>query len=135
MECIKENLTLSEVDNFERNARAWVQLFTEVYLSKDVTPYMHVLINHVPDALRLHGNISNFSQQGLEKLNDNVTSWFFRSSSHVKTNAFRQIMQKQNRIHHLASSCQRVNVSVVCKVCTKRGHNKRTCPESQASSD
>ncbi|KAJ8018714.1 hypothetical protein HOLleu_43149 [Holothuria leucospilota] len=89
---------------------------------------MHVLINHVPDALRLHGNIAHFSQQGLEKLNDNVTAWFFRSSSHIKTEAFRQVMQKQNRIHHLAISCQRENVTVLCSLCKHSGHNKRTCP-------
>ncbi|KAJ8048046.1 hypothetical protein HOLleu_00211 [Holothuria leucospilota] len=88
---------------------------------------MHVLVNHVPNALRLHGNIEHFSQQGLEKLNDNVTACFIRSSSQIKMEAFREVMQKQNRIHHLAISCQRENVTVSCSICKNSGHNKRTC--------
>lgn len=117
------------------NTPAWVRLFNEVYLSKYLNPYMHVLMNHVHDALRLHRNISNFPEQGLEKFNDNVTSWFFRSSSHIRSDTFRQVMQKQNRIHHLASTCQRVNVSLVRQICKKRGRNERTCAKSHKQNE
>lgn len=127
MHDMKGDLAIAKINQFEKNARAWVELFTKVYLCKDVTPYMHVLMNHVPDSLRLHGNISNFSQQGLEKLNDYVTAWYFRSTSHIKNQAFRQVMQKQNRINLLTLPCRRINTSVTCTVCHKLGHNKRTC--------
>ncbi len=52
--------------DFEQSAKAWVKLFTSVYQSKDVTPYMHAFAMHVHQFLSLHGNIVTFSQQGLE---------------------------------------------------------------------
>lgn len=52
---------------FEVDAKEWVRLFISVYQTKDVTPYMHAFAMHVPEFLWLHhGNISIFSQQGLE---------------------------------------------------------------------
>lgn len=62
--------------DFERRAKAWVRLFTTLYQSKDVTPYMHAFAMHVSEFLRLNGNIVIFTQQGLEKLNDITTVHF-----------------------------------------------------------
>lgn len=105
-----------------------VRLFGEVYMSKDVTPYMHVLANHVPEALSEHGNLSLFCQQGLEKLNDNVTCWYFRTTSHINLDVFKKIMEKQNRIDFLKSKCKRGNAyEVICQNCNHSGHNKRSC--------
>jgi len=53
-----------------------------VYQTKDVTPYIHALLNHVPEFIRLHGNLISFTQQGLEKLNDVSTKEFQRASNH-----------------------------------------------------
>ena len=53
--------------------KAWVRLFTSVYQTKDVTPYIHALGMHVSEFLHLYGNIVMFNQQGLEKLNDLTT--------------------------------------------------------------
>jgi ubiquinone/menaquinone biosynthesis C-methylase UbiE len=58
---------------FDLRAKTWVRLFTSVYQSKDVTPYMHAFAMHVSEFLRLYGNIVMFTQQGLEKLNDVTT--------------------------------------------------------------
>ncbi|KAJ8018369.1 hypothetical protein HOLleu_43669 [Holothuria leucospilota] len=100
----------------------------KVYLKKDVTPYMHVLQCHVGETLRLHGNLSNFSQQGLEKLNDKVTTWYFRSTHHKGNEALRQIMLKENRLQHLKLNCPRSKkIEIKCGVCKHGGHNKRTC--------
>lgn len=118
----------AEVDKFEIDARLWVELFMKVYLKKDVTPYMHVLQFHVAETLRLHGNVSFFSQQGLEKMNDVVTKWFFRSSNYRGEDSLKQVMMKQNRLNYLSSSCSRVKtVTVKCKQCSTVGHNKRSC--------
>ena len=53
-----------------------IQLFTSIFQSKDVTPYMHAFAQHVPEFLCPYGNIVIFSQQGLEKLNDLTTKHF-----------------------------------------------------------
>ena len=30
-----------------------------------ITPYMHILVFHVPTMIRLHGSLKNFSGQGI----------------------------------------------------------------------
>ncbi|KAJ8017395.1 hypothetical protein HOLleu_45236 [Holothuria leucospilota] len=68
---LKYTLSTEEIITFDQSAKKWVELFCEVYLKKDVTPYMHVLSHHVAESLQLNGGIlSQLSQEGLEKLND-----------------------------------------------------------------
>ena len=107
MDRLNQDMTDDEVDQFERDAREWVRVYgTELYLSKDVTPYMHILACHLPQAIKTHGNVVNFCQQGLEKLNDLVTKWYFRSTNYDPT-ALHQIMHKQHRIRILEGKCRR----------------------------
>lgn len=116
--------------------KEWVQLYVTTYQAKDVTPYMHVLMYHVPEAIRIHGDINIFSQQGMEKMNDSVTSWYFRSSNHNGIDALQQVMMKQNRVEYLGVTCQRdVKFTVTCSVCHTDGHNKRTCEKNKASEE
>ena len=58
---------------FDCCAKTWVRLFTSFYQSKDVTPFMHAFAMHVSQFIDLYGNITMFTQQGLEKLNDLTT--------------------------------------------------------------
>ena len=90
---------------------------------------MHVLAYHFPEVMRFHGNPSFFCQQGLEKLNDFVTKWYFRSTNFGKS-ALAQIMQKQGRLRLLETKCRRSpKWNVKCSLCkTKDGHNRLTCP-------
>ena len=119
--------TLAEIDEFHSSAKDWVILYRNVYLAKDITPYMHVLSNHVHEVMRLYGNPSFFCQQGLEKLNDFVTKWYFRSSNFGK-DALKQVMQKQNRLRYLETNCKRSpKWKVKCSSCKKEGHNRLTC--------
>ena len=67
--------------NFEEMVKAWVSLHYETCCSTDITPYMHILACHVPESIRLHGNISCICQQDLEKLNDLVNKWYHRSTN------------------------------------------------------
>ncbi|KAJ8049993.1 hypothetical protein HOLleu_02992 [Holothuria leucospilota] len=86
-------------------AREWVLLYKDVYLCKNVTPYMHVLMNHIPEAIKLCGDLTPFSQQTTEKLNDTVTSWYFRSSNFKGITALKQVMLKQNMVEYLRPKC------------------------------
>ena len=56
------------VDELEKSIKSWVVKFTALYQTKDVTPYIHAFAMHVPEFLRMYGNISSYTQQGLEKL-------------------------------------------------------------------
>lgn len=118
-------------EEFESRSREWVKSYAQVYQAKDVTPYMHVLMNHISDSLKLHGNLTHFSQQAMEKLNDTITSLFFRSTNHRNTEAFIQVVQKQNRLTYLSVyDDDDVKYKVSCSRCGKQnGHNKRTCPD------
>ena len=66
-------------DNFQENAKAWVRKCCSLYQTKHVTPFMHALAMHVPAFTRLNGNITKFTQQGLDKLNDLTTKHYIPS--------------------------------------------------------
>lgn len=46
-------------------------------------------------------NLLPFSQQGLEKLNDNLTKDYFRSTNDQEQDALRQLMLKVNQLEEL----------------------------------
>ena len=113
---------------FDLRAKTWVRLFTTVYQSKDVTPYMHAFAMHVSEFLRLYGNIVMFTQQGLEKLNDVTTVHFQRSSNHREYEALKQLLEKRNRIEELEiGGFERKKEEQKCSICKLPGHNKRSC--------
>ena len=122
-------LSLADIDIFESRARTWVRKFIDVYHEKNITPYIHALMNHVPEFMRIHSSILPFTQQGLEKYNDIMTKQYFRSSNHKSEQALVQIMEKQNRLEYLRD--QGVQPAkcfeVVCSKCGHTGHNQRTC--------
>ena len=78
--------------DFEHCSKAWVEAFTSIYQTKDVTPYMHAFSMHVSEFINLYGNIGMFSQQGLKKLNDITTVHFQHLTNHRE-----QLLGKRNR--------------------------------------
>ena len=65
------------------------------------TQYIHAMMQHVSQFMTIHGSFLPFTQQGLEKHNDNITKDFFRSSCLRGELALQQLVGKQNRIEHL----------------------------------
>ena len=80
--------------------------FTNIYQSKNVTPYMHIMVMHVPEFLIQYKNLVIFTQQGMEKLNDQTTIDFAKSTNHNYHNldALKKLMDKRNRIECLQDS-------------------------------
>ena len=118
----------SDVDSFETSIKSWVNKFLKIYQTKDITPYIHAFSKHVPQFLRLYGNIVQFTQQGLEKLNDLTTKYFHSSSNHREIESLKQILQKQNRLEALEGrASQRTKKVQKCSNCKLIGHNKRSC--------
>ena len=128
-ECIKsEDLSSAQISCLAEDAKQWLHLFLQVYQTKHVTPYMHALVSHLPEFLRIHGTVNPFTQQGIEKLNDLYTHYFFNSTNHHDTQALEQLLLKQNRLEYLTDhSFARSKEMQTCSMCKQPGHNKRTC--------
>ena len=101
----------------------------QTYQAKNVTPYIHAMMNHVSEFMKLHGSVLAFTQQGLEKYNDVITKDYSRATSHKGEQALLQIIQKRNRLEHLRDSGVQVPklFDITCSRCHQEGHNKRTC--------
>ena len=100
---IYTTLCLNSIDDekikeFKTTVKEWLVLFLSVYQTKNVTPYIHTLVFHIPEFLDLYGSLAPFSQQGLEKLNDNLTKDYFRSTNHKDCDVLRQLLLKLNRL-------------------------------------
>ena len=75
-------------------AKQWVQLFLSIkeegHQKKDVTPYMHAMVYHVPNIIRQYGNLKQFignalytsylCTSGVEKHNDDAKRNYFSSN-------------------------------------------------------
>ena len=127
--CIRsDSLTTETISAFESDAQQWLKKFLSVYQTKHVTPYIHALVAHVPEFLRIHRTIAPFTQQGLEKLNDQMTRFYFGSSNHRGTDALTQVLQKKNRLEHLHDEgYERKRRRYLCSLCGQPGHNRKTC--------
>lgn len=123
------------INEYEDRARQWGKDFVGVYQSDRVTPYIHAMMNHVHEFMRVHGSILPFTQQGLEKLNHNVTKNYFRSSSHRGEAAIQQLIEKQNRLEHLSDlgAKRKKTFDITCSNCGNCGHNRLTCSEPCSS--
>lgn len=118
----------NQIKDFQVSVQKWLSLFLSVYQSRHVTPYMHTLIFHVPEFLNLYGSLLPFSQQGPEKLNDNLTKDYYRNTNHQEQDALRQLLLKLNRLEELTDiSSERKKQVQHCKICKQEGHNSRTC--------
>lgn len=119
------------MDSLRDRVKKWMSLFLTVYQTKRLTPYMHLLVGHIPQFLEMHGTLAPFSQQGLEKLNDGLTKDCFRSTHHRDSDALKQKLLKLNRIEDLTDrECTRSNNLYTCRICKRTGPNARTCEYS-----
>ena len=123
------HLTSATIESYEQRARQWGRDFIDIYHTDKVTPYIHAMMNHVGEFMRIHGSIVPFTQQGLEKNNDIMTKIYFRASSHRGVQALRQVVEKRNRIEYLSDvDHKRSNkFSITCNNCNQTGHNRLSC--------
>ena len=117
-----------DIIQLQGDIKSWFGLFLNVYQAKDVTPYMHALLCHVPEFLKLYQNIAYYTQQGLEKYNDRASKDFFRSTNHKGVDALKQLFLKKNRIQFLeAAGYERVKNNYECSNCSIQSHSIKTC--------
>ena len=82
---------------------------------------MHILI-------KLYGSLAPFSQQGLEKLNDNITKDYFRSTNQRDGESLSQLMLKLNQLEELSHDYCRIKNTYLCKLSKSIGNYSHTCP-------
>lgn len=81
------------------------QFVRSLYMPSDITPYMHVLVYHGPELMRIHSHwgLGTFSCEPVEKKNHQQVSYFFTKTmkdggklQHRKL-AIEEIMEYENR--------------------------------------
>ena len=76
-----------EIDIFFKNAKSFILKFLslgkylEGYDSSSITPYMHIMVYHVPKMLKTFGSIKQFTGQGVEKSNDDIKLIYHRGTN------------------------------------------------------
>ena len=100
--------TEADFMDLEVRVRQWLELFLglssmEGHQKKNITPYIHIMLKHIPDQMRQFGGIKRFSGQELEKNNDDARRNYL-SSNHL--DAPWDILLTEARLTAL-SSCQR----------------------------
>lgn len=75
----------------------WLFNFLQVYPKDEVTPYMHIFRNHFYEILEKYGDLSKFTCQGIEKLNDETTREYF-TCTNKKDDCLRQMLTRRLRI-------------------------------------
>ena len=74
---------------------------------------MHILVAHVPKFLKDIGSLAPYSQQGLEKLNDDITKDYFKSTNHRNKGALSQFMLKLNRLEELTDQITTPSMALI----------------------
>lgn len=92
----KEN----RIEMIKNNCFDWLKMFEKKYDPSKITVYMHIFGEHLWEMVQLHGDINLFTMQGLEKLNDLTTMWYYGSTNRKggDRNYLVQLMNKRNRV-------------------------------------
>ena len=121
-----KNIKIKETNStqFADQAKQWLDLFLTpsqgepntisfkmgLYRPKDITPYIHVLINHIPEFMEQHYQfgLSAFSCTPVEKKNHDQVSAFFRKTMKdggkgaERKSAIFEILHYENRLMYFA---------------------------------
>jgi hypothetical protein len=114
----------SNIEDIFEKCKGWVNDFHALgslgrKAVDSVTPYMHCLVYHVPFFTKKYGKLLRFSEQGIEKIYDEITNIY-----HSKTNkwdATVDILQVRKRIEHWHQRTARVIRETTPKVRTSIG--------------
>lgn len=103
------DFTLKPEHLFEK-CRAWAELFLSLGCNRtgynNITPYIHVLVYHIPWFVKTYGKLSKFSGQGVEKINDQVKMIHQKKTN--KIDATVDALKVRKRIEFLqAENCDR----------------------------
>lgn len=123
-----DEMSAQDIATVKNKIGLWFPLYTELYSQKSVTPYIHIFYCHVVEMLEIHGQISLFTQEGLEKLNDQSTVNFFSATNRKGAQALKQLLLKAKRItYYQDNGYTREHGKRHCSRCGHPGHYKVKC--------
>ena len=121
----EDKFNAAEITTLKLKIKKWIERFLKVYRVHDTTPYMHILTHHVGEMVEAHGNLAQFCQQGLERINDIISKMYFRSTNQ-KVNGLTQIILKTKRIQYFEDEgVPRKKRRYLCSTCGGEGHSCR----------
>ena len=97
----KDNPTEHDIEHSHQQAKDWINLFLLLngkrkgYNRTRLTPYMHILVYHVPVFLKQYSTLKVFTGQGVEKKNDVARSVVMRKSN--KWDSARDVLMSDSR--------------------------------------
>ena len=74
------NCSRSDAEEVARKAQEWGKLFKEMKFS--ITPYVHIIVTHLPMSVKLFGNVNKLSGKLVEAANDSVKRTHLQRTSH-----------------------------------------------------
>jgi hypothetical protein len=98
---IKKNREKSNAGKIKSMTENWLKIFLDFHFADDITPYIHVLCNHMHEFVEENGNVNVYNVEGLEKLNDISTMEFFKSTNKWidrGSSFIKQMMQRRARL-------------------------------------
>ena len=78
---ILESIRKTDWEAIKCETDAWYKTYIYLYTELNVTPYIHAFKQHLYEQIRNHGDITQFDQQGVEKLNDFTTQEYFNATN------------------------------------------------------
>ena len=101
------SLTADEKKNIFHAAKNWIDAFLHLhtthklqgYAKRHVTPYIHLMLYHIPVMIERFNGIKQFSGQEVEKINDHAKQTFYCNSN--KAQASHNILRKNICMHAL----------------------------------
>ena len=87
-------------EKLSKSLKKWLVKYLDLIEKENQTipVYVHIMVYHVPEFISKYKNLNLFSTQGLEKLNDQTKSYYFRQTNHINQQALSQLMEKKNRM-------------------------------------
>lgn len=99
---IKDEPSLTH-EYLQLKTKNWMGIYRSVFLAKDVTPYIHILVSHLHEFWAIHGDINLFNQEGFEKKNDQTRIKYFSSTNRDSNTFITQLLKKFNRLDKLTN--------------------------------
>jgi hypothetical protein len=120
----------TDATQFSNDARAWLHQFLDsnyFYQASDITPYMHVLVYHIPEMMRVHHHfgLAAFSCSAVEKKNHQQVSYFFKKTTKDggtgkgRKSAIVDILEHENRVLYFNNHSEIDSIQLPKRLCLK----------------
>ena len=94
---ILRSLKQATSQEIQQQTKRWYDIFIDTYKKFNETPYIHAFHSHLHDQIDEVGDLTKFSQQSVEKLNDFTTREYFNATN-KHSDYLQQMLCRRERI-------------------------------------